>query len=168
MHRTKFKLKIPFDLFLCFILSLPINKSLSITSPPSDKTSKVSIVRDGIGSLVKSSQDWKVDLWISPPKTATEPVNIVRDGRESGKKQARLESGLVASQYRPARKRWESCFRSEESKGLTKVANATIDQKVITAVIIPFRTCFSFSTFSFWPVCTCSQLHCADLLILFT
>ena len=86
MHRTKFKLKIPFDLFLCFILSLPINKSLSITSPPPDKTSE---------------------------------VNIVSDGRESGKKQARLESGLVSFQYRPARKREESCFRSEESKGLT-------------------------------------------------
>ena len=38
-------------------------------------------------------------------------------------------------------------FRSEESKVLTKVANTTIDQKVITAVIIAFRTCFS--TFSF-------------------
>ena len=72
MYLTKFYLKIPFDLFLCFVLSLSINKSISITSPPSDKTSE---------------------------------VNIVRDGRESGKKQAMLESGLVASQYRPARKR---------------------------------------------------------------
>ena len=63
MYLSKFYLKIPFDLFLCFVLSLPINKSISITSPPSDKTSE---------------------------------VNIVRDGRESGKKQARLESVLVA------------------------------------------------------------------------
>ena len=77
MHRTKFKLKIPFDLFLCFVLALPINKSISITSPASDKTSE---------------------------------VNIVRDGRESGKKQARLESGLVGSQYRPGQVKETNLF----------------------------------------------------------